>query len=274
MENRIAVITGATGGIGRIVCKHLIESGYTIYAAYRNKGKTKELQTIADCSSRQGGTAGKLNFVHADLKSFASVKSFCQQIISSISNNKIDLLINNAGMIASKYEITEDGYESSMQVNYLSAKLITETLLPHIQGKIINTISCTISSGDYKEPVKKESAPTKPQSTIRSLKNYSNSKLMLAHYTALLHRRAGSSIEVYGADPGIVNTSIITMHRWYDFLADIIFRPFIKTPQQGAEPLINAIMHTPAENRGDITSPLLFVGKRIKPFPKKILKLL
>lgn len=270
MEKRIAVITGATGGIGQIVCIHLIKEGYTVYAACRNENKGRELLAKTAGTASGGTTAGKLIFVPADLKSFASVKRFCKEILDSVGHNKIDLLINNAGMIANMYEITEDGYESSMQVNYLSAKLITETLLPHIEGKIINTVSCTISKGDYKEPVKAEPAPAATQSTIRSLKNYSDSKFMLAHYTMELHRKYGSRLEIYGADPGIVNTSIISMHRWYDFLADIIFRPFIKTPQQGAVPLINAIMHTPSEKGRERRYPLLFVRNSTKKFPKKI----
>ncbi len=274
-EQKTAVITGATGGIGKVVCKYLIDNGYKILAACRSHEKG-ELMRNELCNS---SNSDNLVFIPLNLKSFASVKKFCSSVIEIINETegKINLLINNAGMIAPVYEVTEDGYESSMQVNYLSAKLITETLLPHIRGKIINTVSCTITSGSMQKIVKEPVAYNKKESSIKSLKFYSNSKLMLALYTIQLHRTLidNKDIQVYGIDPGIVNTGIITMHRWYDFLADIFFRPFIKTPEQGALPVIMAIEYSPnaATHSKDNKGPLLFIGKKIKFFPKKILKI-
>lgn len=274
-EQKTAVITGATGGIGKVVCKYLIDNGYKILAACRSHEKG-ELMRNELCNS---SNSDNLVFIPLNLKSFASVKKFCSSVIESINetDGKINLLINNAGMIAPVYEVTEDGYESSMQVNYLSAKLITETLLPHIRGKIINTVSCTITSGSMQKIVKEPVAYNKKESSIKSLKFYSNSKLMLALYTIQLHRTLidNKDIQVYGIDPGIVNTGIITMHRWYDFLADIFFRPFIKTPEQGALPVIMAIEYSTnaATHSKDNKGPLLFIGKKIKSFPKKILKI-
>lgn len=273
-ELKTAVITGATGGIGKVVCKYLVNNGYTIFAACRSN-KKGELMRNELCNS---SNSGNLIFIPLDLKSFSSAKKFCSSVIENIvsTGSKIDLLINNAGMISPVYEVTEDGYESSMQVNYLSAKLITETLLPFVCGKIINTVSCTITRGSIQEIIKEPVACNKKESSLKSLKLYSNSKLMLALYTVQLHRNliGNRDIQVYGIDPGIVNTGIITMHRWYDSLANIFFRPFIKTPEQGAAPLIRAIEYTPdnCTNPADNGSPLLFIGKKIKQFPSKILR--
>ena len=51
-------------------------------------------------------------------------------------------------------------------------------------------------------------------------------------------------IRVACADPGVVNTGMISMHRWFDCLADIFFRPFISTPAQGARPMLRALTDT------------------------------
>ena len=268
MERKIAVITGATGGIGSIVCKHLLSKGYIVYAACRNSAKGDNLlNSITDKTLRDN-----IIFVSVNLESSESVDEFCNKIISYLNNEKIDILLNNAGMIASMYSITEDGYESSMQVNYLSAKQITERLLPYITGKIINTVSPTITSGEYKEPVKSDKIYKEKQSTLASLRHYSSSKRMLAHYTVQLHNRVGENIGVYGADPGVVNTSIISMHRWYDPIADILFRPFIKTPEQGAKPIINAIEYNRNANGAENKHPLIFIRNKTKKFPKSIIK--
>lgn len=267
MKRKIAVITGATGGIGTIVCQHMLSKGYIVYAACRNNAKGDKLRN----SITNKDLRDNIIFIPANLESAKSVDKFCDMIISCLQDEKIEILLNNAGMIAPMYSITEDGYESSMQVNYLSAKQITERLLPYISGKIINTVSRTITAGEYKEPVKTDKIYKKKQSTIASLKHYSNSKLMLAHYTVDLHKRVGKNIGVYGADPGIVNTSIISMHRWYDPLADILFRPFIKTPEQGAKPIINAIEYDRNANAAENKYPLIFIRNKTKKFPKNII---
>lgn len=68
----------------------------------------------------------------------------------------------------------------------------------------------------------------------RRFKAYPDSKLAVLMFTTELARRVhGRSIVVNAVDPGVVNTGMITMHRWYDPLADIFFRPFIKSPERG-----------------------------------------
>ena len=123
MNEKIAVVTGATGGIGKVVCKHLIANGYTIFAACRNAGKGEMLRKeIFENCNYEASTADNLVFIPLDLKSFSSVKEFCSTVIEKVNTMgcHISLLVNNAGFISPVYEITQDGYESTMQVNYLS----------------------------------------------------------------------------------------------------------------------------------------------------------
>lgn len=273
----IAVITGATGGIGKEICKHLAQKGYTVYAAYRSESKRDELLSVIPSSLR-----GNFNFINLDLTSIASANSFCKSIIERLNGEKISLLLNNAGMIADKFYITPDGYEKSMQVNYISAKVITENLLDHINGKVINTISCTIHRANIKRAIISANGGLTPsekpteQGLLKRLIKYSDSKLMLAFYTLSLAERLGNDstsanrekIEVYGADPGIVDTGIITMHSWYDILANIVFRPFIRRPYEGAAQIINAIEYK--SSKKEMCTPLLFINNKHRSFPKGI----
>ena len=72
---------------------------------------------------------------------------------------------------------------------------------------------------------------------------YSNTKLALTLFTIDLSRRVRErGITVNAADPGIVSTDIITMHMWFDPLTDILFRPFIRTPRQGAATAISLLL--------------------------------
>lgn len=255
---KIIVITGATGGIGIEICKYLLQSNSVILAACRNHQKGEATRKeIEHATGKQ--SEDKLFFFPADLCSFRSVDSFAAQIQEylTLKNKKIDILINNAGIIAPQFQLTSDGYESSLQVNYLSAKRLTETLVPHMAlsgSKIINTLSCTVKIGKAEEQEKKIE---QQQKEFISLRNYSNSKRMLLQYTIELQKRL-NGISVYGVDPGIVNTNIITQQRWYDPLANIFFRPFIKTPARGAIPMINAINYATDTS----TQLLLFKGNK------------
>lgn len=270
MENKTAVITGATGGIGIEVCKYLLQNGYTILAAYRNEAKKEKAREAIEKAVPEADKPN-LHFLHMDMLSFRSVDGFTREVMNYLNDTKsrIDILINNAGIIAPRFELTPDGYETSLQVNYLSAKRLTESLLPHMRenGKVINTVSCTIHIG--RPDLAYEKSPGEQKKEFINLRNYSNSKLLLALYTLDLYKRL-PALFICAADPGIVDTGIITMHRWYDPLANLFFRPFIKQAAKGALPLIRAVKYTgPLVNDG----PALFKGKKQTAFPRKISKL-
>ena len=259
MERHV-VITGASGGIGKVVLKHILENGYTVYAACRDSSRLKEFSDYMPDS---------LHPIILDMESLACVGKFCSEVAERLSGCRIDMLINNAGMIAPVVESTADGYERSLQVNYIAPKLITERLAPHIApgGKVINTLSCTINNGNFIQMEKHPSGQSIRESTISSLKHYSDAKYMMALYTVNF-AQAHKEITVCAADPGIVNTGIITMHRWYDPLADIFFRPFIKSPARGARPIINAIEFTGTGENGKV---LFFKGNKITGLGRKFL---
>lgn len=257
MEKRV-IITGATGGIGKVVLRHLLGNRYVVYAACRDESRLKE---FSDCMPQ------RLQPLMLDMESLDSAVQFCETVTDKLSGHRIDMLINNAGMIAPVLENTADGYERSLQVNYIAPKLITERLMPHIAkgGKVINTLSCTIKNGNFVPLQKDITKDSRRESTISSLKHYSDAKYMMALFTinlALEHK----DITVCAADPGIVNTGIITMHRWYDPLADIFFRPFIKSSAQGARPIINAIGFTGTNGNGKV---LFFKGNKITGLDRK-----
>jgi hypothetical protein len=94
---------------------------------------------------------------------------------------------------------------------------------------------------------------------FRSLINYSITKRLLAFYTAYLYNTERNS---FGADPGVVNTGIITQHKWYDFLANIFFRPFIKSPQKGSLPLYNAGIEQILQHNNKQNNLIIFKGNK------------
>lgn len=271
-----AVITGATGGIGTEVCKWLADNDYYIIAGVRNEAKGKALAEI--CNSRRGGNGSCIQLFNVDLEDFKSVDEFIGKIkeycTSGEEEKSIDLLINNAGIIAPKFAFTKDLNERMLQVNYLSPRRIAEGIIPYMNqagGKIVNTVSMTINFSNLND-----------DRSFGSLKNYGRSKLYLALYTLSLNkffREKRLGIMAVAADPGVVNTNIITMHKWFDPLADKIFRPFIKTPKRGAAAIIKAIkiqgkLHTSATGKHFYSQATqLCTEKKIKTFREKIYKI-
>lgn len=230
------IVTGATGGIGREIVKALLQREVDrIVMAVRNPQRAIDM--VKDWEK------GKCDLVALplDLCSFASVDAFIQEFKSKRWN--IAALINNAGTMPAKIQITPDGYESAMQVNYLSTRRLTEGLLPMIipGGAVVFTTSVTRHLGNDKaESV--EQAATK-HCFMRRFVTYGQSKRLIAAYAhKLAMRQAQNGIRVNCSDPGIADTGMITLgNRAIDFLADKFFRPFISSAAQGAETALMAM---------------------------------
>lgn len=259
-DKKIAIVTGATGGIGTQLCKSLIEKGYYVLALCRNS---------------KNGTQNRVTgveYINGTLDNFSTTSSFVGSIINTLQGRTIDILFNNAGIIAPQFRLNENGIESSLFVNCLAPVIITQSLLPYFTpsgGRIVNTLSCTIdettakrriTSFDFDKIINNreekliieefkemtDNLGLNKKEGFISLKNYSMTKRLLAFYTSCLlkkHLHDGKMPLALGADPGVVNTGIITQHRWYDPLADIFFRPFIKSPYKGSIPLLRATMY-------------------------------
>ena len=104
----VAIVTGANTGIGKETVRGLHDRGAKVIMACRNLDKAEE--------AARDIAAGSINLKikKCDLASFASVREFCRQIIKE--EKKVDILINNAGMVTYERQLTEDGQEMQFQV--------------------------------------------------------------------------------------------------------------------------------------------------------------
>ncbi len=152
-------------------------------------------------------------------------------------------------------------------VNYVGTWLLTNWLLPNMgktgKTRIINTSSVTCKMGEIGDHF----FELDPEH-YRRFKAYPNSKLAILMFTAELARRVqGRAITVNAVDPGVVNTGMITMHKWYDPLADVFFRPFIKSPERGA---MTAILLATSDRYVNVSGGF-FRNKRQVGVPKAVL---
>ncbi|CCZ47516.1 short-chain dehydrogenase/reductase SDR [Bacteroides sp. CAG:661] len=243
MEKKLAVITGADGGMGTEITRAVARAGYRVIMACYDpaKAEAKRRMLAEDTENTDIEVRG------IDLASLASVAAFADRLLQE--GTPLALLMNNAGTMETGRHITEDGLERTVSVNYVGSYLLTRKLLPLMGegSRVVNMVSCTYAIGRLDFP---DFFLQGKKGAFWRIPIYSNTKLALTLFTIELARRVKEQgIVVNAADPGIVSTNIITMHMWFDPLTDILFRPFIRTPRQGAATAVSLLLDKEAGRR-------------------------
>lgn len=233
------VVTGANSGMGRVLAESLVKRGYRVIMACRNLPRSEPVyrELAAGCPDR-------VRLLRLDLSSFDSIISFTG--ILDEENIRVSVLVNNAGVMNRDFLLTQDGFEQNLGINYLAPFLLTCRLLPLIPrgGHILNIASCTYRFGKVSKHMFVPDV-----CNYDRFRSYSTSKQALILFSLELAQRLGDSgIMVNAVDPGVVDTGIITMHRWFDPLTDIFFRPLILSPEQGISRTLRLIIGDVPEN--------------------------
>lgn len=233
---KLAIITGADSGMGYEEAKAVAEQGfYTIMACYCPKtAEEKRKQLIKETGNNN------IEIIGIDLANLASVKAFAEKVKERFEH--LDLLMNNAGTMETGRHMTVDGLERTVSVNYVGPYLLTRLLLPLMgQGsRIVNMASLVYRVGHLDFP---DFFTRGRKGAFWRIPVYSNTKLAITLFTLnLAARLKDKGITVNASDPGIVDTEIIRMQMFFDPLTDIFFRPFIRTPRQGADTAIHLLL--------------------------------
>src|SRR6516162_3628731 len=148
LNDRVALITGASRGIGKAIALALAKAGAAVAVNYRERGE--EATSVVDAIHRSGGRAVA---VAADVAIAGAVKDMIGAVERQLG--PIDILVNNAGMatMRSLEEITEEDFDRALAVNLKSAFLCTQAVLPGMRarrfGRIVNisSIGARVGSG-------------------------------------------------------------------------------------------------------------------------------
>ena len=203
-SGRVAVITGANGGLGLESARALAGAGAHVVMAVRNQDKAQAAvedirSTIPDAS---------LDLVALDLGSLASVADAATSIAAS--HRTIDILLNNAGLMACPERRTADGFEMQFGVNHLGHWAFTGHLLPNVlRAHAPRIVTVTSTAHHMGRPVD----PKNPHLAGRygEWRAYGQSKLANFHFGIGLQRQfdaAGLAAESLIAHPGLSNTEL------------------------------------------------------------------
>jgi len=202
MDQRVILVTGATDGIGRETALELLRRGARVLVHGRNAEKASKV--VKDLSHESGSSA--LSPVSADLSSMAEVRRLAKDIEGQ--TDRLDVLINNAGVFAHERKLTVDGFETTFAVNHLAPFLLTHLLLPKLQqstqGRIVTVSSIAHSRGriDFDD--------LKSERYFHGYTAYAASKLANVLFAYEMARRlAGSRVTSNALHPGVITTKLL-----------------------------------------------------------------
>ena len=265
MNNKIAIVTGADGDMGMEETRAVAQAGYhTIMACYcPSKAQAK-------CEKLRKETGNEnIEVIGIDLASLKSVREFADIVKERFG--RVDLLMNNAGTLETGQHFTVDGLERTISVNYVGPYLLTRLLIPVMPkgARIVNMASCVHPMGRLNFPHMFERGC---KGCFLRIWPYSNSKLAITLFTFELAKRIKDmGITVNAVDPGIVNTGIIRMQMFFDPITDLIFRPIIRTPLQGADTAIRLLLDKDVEGQTGTfnrSRKIIDLGKKYTQHPK------
>ncbi|MGI5218597.1 oxidoreductase [Nocardia sp. CA-290969] len=241
-SGRTAVVTGSNTGIGLEVARGLARRGARVVLACRNDtaaaAAKKDIEnSVPDADIRT---------TRVDIGSLASIADCAQRLHAELP--RIDLLINNAGVVAGTRTLTVDGFESDFGINFLGHFALTAQLIDLITaapaGRVVSVGS--LSHGSRNAALDFDDLQS--EHSFGRLVTYSRSKMASATFMVELQRRlaaAGSPVLSVGAHPGGVRSTIL---REKSLVARIAYSRVVmalahlvtQTPEQGAQPILRA----------------------------------
>ncbi len=219
-KGRIVIVTGANSGIGLPTARALAEAGAHVVLAVRDVAKG---ETVA------ASIAGDTEVRRLDLADLASIRAF-----ADAWQGDIDVLINNAGVMATPEKRTVDGFELQIGTNHLGHFALTNLLLPHITDRVV-----TVASGAHRAGSISLDDLNWQSRRYQRWPAYQQSKLANLLFTLELQRlltKTDSPVRALAAHPGYAATNLQsrTESRWQNRLMALSNRLFAQTDESGA----------------------------------------
>ncbi|KAI9037649.1 short chain dehydrogenase [Aspergillus affinis] len=209
LRDQVIIVTGGNVGLGYETIRQLSEHNpASIYLAARSQSKAEE--AIAKLKEANQ-TFTNIRFLQLDLASFSSIKAAAADFLRQES--RLDILINNAGIMMTPEDVTEDGYEIQFGTNLLGPALFTQLLLPTLRKTTkVNSQTRTVMlssaaharapSDIYQCDELRTSVPGR-----HTTKRYTTSKLANLHYARALAARE-TEVKIIPVHPGMVATNL------------------------------------------------------------------
>lgn len=227
MKDKVCLVTGANSGIGKAITMGLAEMGAIVVMVCRNRKRGEKALGDVKTNSRND----RVELLLADL----STRSAIEELVASFKNrfSRLDVLVNNAGILTRRRCLTADGFEMQFFVNHLAyfllANLLCDVLKASAPSRIVNVASTAHSRGtiDFDD--------LQGERNYDGWQMYANTKLANIVFTYELARRLeGTKVTANCVHPGVIHTNLM---RHYSMVVNglfHLFQLFFKQPTEGA----------------------------------------
>ncbi len=231
MTGRVCVVTGATRGIGRATAEGLGRLGATLVLVCRRR----EDGAAVAAAIAQGSRAPLPEVVQADLSALDEVRRAAGEIAAR--HPELHVLVNNAGIVPRRRELTVDGLEMQLAVNHLAPFLLTHLLLPPLTAGAPSRI-VTVSSTTH-QGAAIDFADLQREREYDPADVYAETKLMNVLFTYELARRlSGTGVTANCLHPGAVATRLLADYMRVPLVDGVAVPAFGASPEQGADTII------------------------------------
>lgn len=261
LKGKVAVVTGANVGIGYVTALELARHGADVVLACRNDAKCAAAATEIREAIASAPAAGQVTPMKLDVSSLASVESFSNEFAKT--HDHLDLLVNNAGVMAIPYERTVDGLDMQFATNHLGHFALTARLFPLLKNSAAARV-VNVSSIAHRSAKMDKSNIMMGEDGYSPTTAYGNTKLYNLLFTIELDRRLKAngiaSITSACAHPGITRTNLLTAPTTKNgFLARLLWNvfswlPLFQDADMGALPQLYAATASNVEG-GDYFGP-------------------
>ena len=225
--DQIGVVTGASSGIGLYTALGLARTGMRVVMAGRDRARTEAARRFVT----EHAGAAQVEVALADFSRLAEVRRLAEELLTGY--DRLDLLVNNAGLMSPHYRLSADGFELTFAVNHLAPFLLTNLLLDRLKASSPARI-VTVASRAHRGQ-RLDLGNLGKGADWGPLKAYGSSKLCNILFTReLAARLAGSGVVATCLHPGVVATGI-GQHGGIIELGWRLMKPFMIGPDKGAE---------------------------------------
>lgn len=212
LASKLAIVTGANSGIGYETALQLALKGADVVLACRSeeRGRAAQKQLQTELSTHEG--AGSVTFEQLDVSSLASVRAFAERFFKT--HGRLDLLINNAGIMAVPHALSVDGYESQFATNHLGHFALTAQLFDLLKKSAPSRVVNVSSNAHRRAFSFNEDAVMTPADKYSPIAVYADTKVSNILFTKELDRRIKAAgvegVTAVVCHPGVTASNLTT----------------------------------------------------------------
>jgi dehydrogenase/reductase SDR family protein 12 len=229
MDGKVVLVTGATAGLGRAAAEGFARLGASVRLLARDEGRGESARAaIARASGNDDVRVGI-----GDMSDLASVRRFAEEFLAT--EERLDVLVNNAGILPQERALSADGYELAFATNVLGPFLLTELLLPLLRASAPSRVVNVSSGGMYTERIRVDDLQTE-RLKFDGPAVYARTKRAQVILTEMLGERlAGTGVVVHAMHPGWADTPGVqsSLPRFHT-----VTGPFLRSAEQGADTIV------------------------------------